>query len=147
MPPIAGPSAGSKGGSYFYCPNAIQGFNQSKDHDASRAFIKWWIENYGDFIIESGQNNFPSRKSIMMRSEYQNDPIKADIYKYVFSGEYPSNSMVFPVATMYPQFVNVEGEQLYGKAYRKVVSGVSPEQAAREADAEIQAALDNYKVD
>jgi multiple sugar transport system substrate-binding protein len=147
MPPIAGPSAGSKGGSYFYCPNAIQGFTQTKDPDAARTFIKWWIENYGDFIIESGQSNFPARKSIMMRSEYQNNPALADVTKYVFSGEYPANSMVFPIPSLYPQFVNLEGEQLYGKVIRKILTGVSPAQAAREGDAEIQQALDTYKVD
>jgi multiple sugar transport system substrate-binding protein len=147
MPPIAGPSAGAKGGSYFYCPNAIQGFNQSKDHNAARTFIKWWVENYGDFLIESGQSNFPARKSIMLRSEYQNDPLKSQVYKYVFSGEYPSNSMVFPVPSLYPQFANVEGEQIYGKVIRKILSGVSPAQAAQEGDAEMQQAIDTYKVD
>jgi multiple sugar transport system substrate-binding protein len=147
MPPITGPSAAATGksGAYFYCPNSIQGFNQRPaNNDASRVFLKWWIENYGDYIIESGQGNYPARRSIMLRPEYQNNPILADIYKYVFSGEYPSNSMVFPMPSLYPAFANVEGEMLYGKVYRKVTSGVSSAQAAREGDAEIQRAIDEY---
>ncbi|MDR2759870.1 MAG: sugar ABC transporter substrate-binding protein, partial [Spirochaetaceae bacterium] len=60
MPPITGPSA--RQGSMVYCPNGIMGFSQTRHPDATRTFIKWWMENYLDMISESGQGNFPARR-------------------------------------------------------------------------------------
>ncbi|MBC8532773.1 ABC transporter substrate-binding protein [Yeguia hominis] len=142
LPPLTGPSA--KKGEYIVCPNGIMGFAQSENPDAARAFIKWWTENNLIVFTEGKQGNFPARSSYYSDSYYTENQLKVDIYNNCVSSAF---SMIYPVATLYPQFSQLEGEQTYGSPAREIMTGEDPVAVAEKYDAEIQKVLDEYADD
>lgn len=139
LPPLTGPSADK--GEYIVCPNGIQGFSQSENPDAARAFIKWWTENNLSVFTEGKQGNFPARSSYYSDPYYTENQLKIDIYNNCVSTAF---SMIYPVVTLYPQFSQLEGEQTYGSPAREIMTGEDPAEVAARYDAEIQKVLDEY---
>ena len=140
LPNVSGPDANGKG-KYINCVNGINGFSQTEYPNASRYFLKWWTENNLPLMTKGQQGNFPARSSYYEDEYYSTSQWRMDTYKYTVSnGQTP----VYPCENLYPQFAQVEGEQIAGDAVELVLSGKSVEEALETCNKNLQACIDAY---
>ena len=85
LSPMSGPH-GDKGTMMF--ANNIMVYKQTKNPDATKAFLKWWSENSLPIWTEGHAGNLPARASIANDPYFQNDPfLKRILSEWVSVGK------------------------------------------------------------
>jgi multiple sugar transport system substrate-binding protein len=116
--PMRGPSA-SKPMTVVWA-NSIYGASQTKNPDAAKVFIKWWLENNLSLFVDGGATSMPAKISFMKDPYFQKNPFTKTVSDVV----YPTfTHATHPVPNFYPAYGQINGERYTGEAAQKVLSG------------------------
>lgn len=139
MPPMAGPRG--KAMSYVW-PNYVMAFKQTKNPDAARTFLEWWVLNCQPLYFEGGLNSMPARLSTLDNEFYAKRKIAQEIKNVVLKD---STTPVYPAPFLYLAFNQIEGEEMPGNAMQEVLTGKTDfDRIAQDLQANIQRAFDEY---
>lgn len=140
MPPFAGPS--STDPKYCANVNGVAGFAQTEYPNASRYFLKWWMENNLMILAGTGNGNLPLRES------YYEDPAYAEHSWYEQTLEHTIKTGItqsYPMDAMFPEFSTMEGEKALAVALAEVVAGTEVEEACQICNDAIQEIFDDAR--
>jgi multiple sugar transport system substrate-binding protein len=118
MPSIKGPSAPTYQNIYW-C-NSIAAYKQTKYPEASKTFIKWWLENNISLWTEGKCNALPLRKSYFEDSYFQENIFAQQMVEKIVPYYVHAT---YPLENFYPAFGQINGERYMGEACQKVLSG------------------------
>jgi multiple sugar transport system substrate-binding protein len=104
LPPMAGPSGTPK---YYTWINAIGAYSQTKDPEASLAFIKWLLENELPLWSKGLLPSLPARASFHSDPYFTNAWQKKQVIELVLPTVVP---VVYPSPNIYLPFSVIEGE-------------------------------------
>jgi multiple sugar transport system substrate-binding protein len=104
LPPIAGSSGTAK---YYTWANAIGAYSQTKDPEASLAFIKWFVENELPLWPKGLLTSIPVRKSFRSDPYFTNAWQKKQVIELVLPTVVP---VIYPSPNIYLPFSVIEGE-------------------------------------
>lgn len=139
MPPMAGPSGTAQ--NYIWM-NSIMGYTQTKEPEACRAFIKYWIEDMLVLWTEGQCSQIPSV------SDYSKDAYFSEIWtqKEIAEKVIPTAvATCYPATSLYPAFSQIEGENYPGQALQAVISGGTDYTTyASDCNAKIAKALEDF---
>ncbi len=138
MPVLKGPDTNDPKMMGWY--NPIMGFKQTKYPEASKQFIKWYMDNYLPIYQEGGRASFPSRNSWRELDFWNDFPMLKE------QSEMLVDRVVtppWPAPSLYVAYPQIEGEIYPGLALQRIFSGETDyEKIGKEINARIQKALD-----
>ena len=140
---VLAPPTGPHGdvGTIAWIPN-IMIYKDSKNPDAAKQFVKWWLANDKPLWTEGRCNRLPVRTSILSDPYFQNDPILSQIAKQwipVGKGLASHRAGVFP-------FLNtLDGYGPVQTLTRDLISGKDVTASLQLAETRIKALMQNSK--
>ena len=142
MPPLRGPSAAAgRGGVNYFWINGIQGYNTTDHPDETRAVIRWWAENTLELFVEGNAGPMPVRASHFEHPFYAAGWIRPGFYYHTVS---VGNPVVWPAPSLFPAFLQIEGENLPGNVLRGILTGQDILTIATQQNDLIIGALENH---
>jgi multiple sugar transport system substrate-binding protein len=118
MDTMMGPSATEYQNMYW--SNNICAFKQTKYPEASKTFIKWWMENNKPLWTEGNVGPLPMRQSFFEDPYFQDNVFATEISEKI--APYYVH-VTYPIPSYYPAFGQINGERFMGEAGQKVLSG------------------------
>lgn len=117
MPPFTMKAGMEKRGLTFV--NPMVAYKQGKYPDASREFIKWYIENSRD-LFTKGHAGFSASSAVNDDPFFRENPV----YSQILDNVLPYSTVpTWPTPNLYPAFSQIEGELYAGMALAEVLSG------------------------
>ncbi len=99
--------------------NGMMSFNQTEYPEASKKFIKWWMENNGDLWTEGNMGFYPAAKP-----QFELPVLKEDRLVSAFIEEYYPFAVqpYYPYKENLPELSSVDAEQLLAVAFSRALS-------------------------
>lgn len=99
--------------------NPMVAYKQGKDHEASKTFIKWWVENNTE-VFTVGKANFSANLEVNNDPFFSEDPIFSQVLNNVLPY---STAPTWPTPYLYEAFSQIDGELYVGHALGEILTG------------------------